>query len=140
MSDASQKPVSQLGETADPEARRAKSGGKSRSKKKVTQLGDFRLMKKLGQGGMGVVYLGQDPQIGRRVALKTLEPPAGLADAERAQVRQRFFAEAAAVGRLSHPHIVQIYDVGEDRELAYIAMELIEGSESDRCPVASATP
>lgn len=96
------------------------------------RLGRYQVESELGRGAMGVVYLGQDPRIGRRVALKTLALPPDLAGADATAVKQRFFDEAAAAGRLSHPHIVQIYDAGEDRGVAFIAMELIEGHDLSR--------
>ena len=74
---------------------------------------------------MGVVYRAVDPLIEREVALKTLhnELPADVAD----EVRRRFLREARSAGRLSHPNIVTIFDVGQEGGAAYIAMELLEG-------------
>jgi len=88
-------------------------------------LGRYRILGELGRGAMGVVYRAVDPVIEREVALKTLhaELPADVAE----EVRVRFLREARSAGRLSHPNIVTIFDVGEDGGAAYIAMELLEG-------------
>lgn len=98
----------------------------------LSRLGRYQIDRELGRGATGIVYLGMDPKIGRQVAIKTLSLPAALDAGDPAPIKQRFFAEAAAAGRLSHPHIVQIYDAGEDRDLAYIAMELVEGQDLSR--------
>jgi serine/threonine-protein kinase len=81
---------------------------------------------------MGTVYLGRDPSIQRQVAVKTLNYAEIAAD-ELAEVKARFFREAEAAGKLSHPNIVTIYDVGEDHDMAYIAMELLEGQDLTHC-------
>jgi serine/threonine-protein kinase len=75
---------------------------------------------------MGTVYLGKDPSIGREVAVKTLSY-ADVEPQQLSEVKDQFFREAEAAGKLSHPNIVTIYDVGEDDDLAYIAMELLKG-------------
>jgi CHASE2 domain-containing sensor protein len=92
-------------------------------------LGRYRIEKEIGRGEMGIVYLGRDPKINRRVAIKTmaLSPEMGVKDL--GNVRERFFREAETAGRLHHPNIVTIYDVGEEHDLAYIAMEYLEGKE-----------
>jgi len=91
-------------------------------------LGRYRIEKVLGQGAMGTVYLGSDPKINRQVAIKTLAY-AQIEPEQLAQVKERFFREAEAAGRLNHPHIVTIYDVGEESDLAYLAMELLDGKD-----------
>ena len=78
---------------------------------------------------MGVVYLGKDPKIGRVVAIKTLALAQEFEADELAEVKERFFREAETAGRLSHPHIVTIYDAGEEHDLCYIAMELLKGGD-----------
>jgi eukaryotic-like serine/threonine-protein kinase len=91
-------------------------------------LGRYKVLKELGRGAMGVVYLGKDPTIQRFVAIKTMQLDE-IDDAEKLQkVRERFFQEAESTGRLSHPNIVTIYDAGEEQDLGYIAMELLEGT------------
>jgi len=91
-------------------------------------LGRYRIEKVLGQGAMGTVYLGVDPKINRQVAIKTLAYDQ-IEPTELPNVKARFFREAEAAGRLSHPHIVTVYDVGEENDLAYMAMELLEGND-----------
>jgi serine/threonine-protein kinase len=76
---------------------------------------------------MGVVYRGRDPRINREVALKAIPLTDEFEAEELEQARARFFREAEMAGRLSHPHIVTIYDAGEDHGVAYIAMELLRG-------------
>ncbi len=91
-------------------------------------LGRYEIIKELGHGAMGTVYLGRDPSINREVAIKTLS----YSDVEAQQlndVKEQFFREAEAAGKLSHPNIVTIFDVGEDHDMAYIAMELLKGKE-----------
>ena len=91
-------------------------------------LGRYEIQKELGRGAMGTVYLGKDPKINRLVAIKTIrfdEVDPALLD----ETRQRFFREAEAAGTLSHPNIVTIYDVGEDYDVAYVAMELLDGND-----------
>ncbi len=95
-------------------------------------LGRYEILKELGQGAMGTVYLGRDPSIQRQVAIKTLNYAEIAAD-ELADVKARFFREAEAAGKLSHPNIVTIYDVGEDHDMAYIAMELLDGQDLTHC-------
>lgn len=85
-----------------------------------THLDRYELQARIGQGGMGTVYKAYDPTLHRLVALKAIS----LVDPEQ---RRRFQQEARAAGRLNHPHIVTVYDVGEVADLAYIVMELIEG-------------
>jgi eukaryotic-like serine/threonine-protein kinase len=80
-------------------------------------------LKVLGRGAMGTVYEARDPDQGRSVAVKTMTP--GLA--ETPELRARFLREAEAAGRLRHPNIVTVYDLGQHRGRPYIAMELVEG-------------
>lgn len=90
-------------------------------------LGRYKILKELGRGAMGLVYLGKDPTIQRFVAIKTMRLDE-IDDQDKLQeVKARFFREAESAGRLSHPNIVTIYDAGEQGDLGYIAMELIEG-------------
>ena len=92
-------------------------------------LGRYQVEKELGKGAMGVVYLGRDPKIGRTVAIKTLALSAEFEGADLADARERFFREAETAGRLQHPHIVTIFDAGEEHDLAYIAMEFLQGRD-----------
>ena len=91
-----------------------------------SKIGKYEIQGTLGRGGMGAVYLGFDPAISRAVAIKTIAKDS-LDEGELQHLLARFRHEAQAVGRLAHPRIVQIYDYGEDDELAYIVMELVHG-------------
>jgi tRNA A-37 threonylcarbamoyl transferase component Bud32 len=95
----------------------------------VTHVGRYEIEKTLGRGAMGIVYLARDPLIDRKVALKTLRLDVDTEIAD--EFRERFLREAQAAGRLNHPGIVTIHDVGEDRStgVLYIAMEYIEGRD-----------
>jgi serine/threonine-protein kinase len=89
-------------------------------------IGKYRVEGVLGQGGMGTVYRAFDPAIQRQVAIKTVNK--GTLDPINLQYAlMRFRHEAQAVGRLTHPRIAQIYDYGEDSDIAYIVMELVNG-------------
>ena len=90
-------------------------------------LGRYKVLKELGRGAMGLVYLGKDPTIQRFVAIKTMQLNQIDSDDKLQDVKSRFFREAESTGRLSHPNIVTIYDAGEENDLGYIAMELIQG-------------
>ncbi len=91
-------------------------------------LGRYQVVKELGRGAMGVVYLGKDPTIQRLVAIKTMRLDDIDKEEELKEFRDRFFREAESTGRLSHPNIVTVYDAGEQEGLAYIAMEYLEGT------------
>lgn len=91
-------------------------------------LGRYKVLKELGHGAMGFVYLGKDPTIQRFVAIKTMRLDQISHDEKLQDVKARFFREAESTGRLSHPNIVTIYDAGEQDDLGYIAMELLEGT------------
>jgi len=92
-------------------------------------LGRYQVERELGRGAMGTVYYGKDPKINRVVAIKTLDLSAEFEGKELDQVKERFFREAETAGRLNHPNIVTIYDAGEEHDLAYIAMEYLEGKD-----------
>ena len=92
-------------------------------------IAHYRIVSLLGQGGMGAVYLADDTRLGRRVALKIL-PPEMAADPER---MQRFVQEARLASALTHPNVATIYEIGQDKELWFLAMEYVEGEPlSDR--------
>ena len=86
-------------------------------------LGDFRLLREIGRGGMGIVYEAEQASLGRRVALKVLPVTTGID----ARQLARFQIETQVAAALHHPHIVPIFAVGHDRGLHYYAMQLIEG-------------
>jgi serine/threonine-protein kinase len=91
------------------------------------KLGKYQITGVLGEGAMGVVYRGFDPDIRRVVALKTIRKQGGDNAQSAAQSAARFRNEAQAAGRLLHPGIVGVYDFGDDGRVAYIAMEFVEG-------------
>jgi hypothetical protein len=92
------------------------------------RLGPYRIRRVLGSGGMGIVFQAEDPQLDRAVALKVMKPAlAAIADA-----RERFLREARAMAAVKSDHVVTIYQVGEDRGVPYLAMELLQGESMDR--------
>ncbi|HEX5476321.1 MAG TPA: protein kinase, partial [Burkholderiales bacterium] len=91
------------------------------------QIGRYRILGELGRGAMGIVYRAEDPSLERVVALKTISLQ-GEAEG-REDYRKRFLVEAKAAGRLTHPNIVTAYDFGEQDGIAYLAMELLEGTD-----------
>ncbi len=97
-----------------------------------SMLGRYQVEKELGKGAMGVVYLGRDPKINRVVAIKTMALSQEFEADELEEVKSRFFREAETAGRLTHPNIVTIYDAGEEHDLAYIAMEFLQGHDLTR--------
>ena len=108
----------------------------------ITQLGRYTILGELGRGAMGVVYRAQDPALDRPLAIKTIFISAE--DADRSEYEARFTQEARAAGKLAHPGIVTIYDVGREGDLIYMAMELLEGTDlrtrlkSGKLPTAEA--
>ncbi len=94
-------------------------------------LGRYEVIKEIGKGAIGTVYLGRDPKINRKVAIKTLRYDDVSPDQIK-EVKERFFREAEAAGRLSHPNIVTIYDCGEDYDITYMAMEYLNGHDLAR--------
>ncbi|MFH1368364.1 MAG: CHASE2 domain-containing protein [Elusimicrobiota bacterium] len=92
-------------------------------------LGRYTIVKELGRGAMGTVYLGKDPKINRQVAIKTLRFDDEVDEATAKSIKERFFREAESAGNLNHPNIIKIFDAGEDNELSYIAMELLDGDD-----------
>jgi predicted Ser/Thr protein kinase/tetratricopeptide (TPR) repeat protein len=93
------------------------------------KLGRYEVVRELGKGAMGIVYLAKDPLIGRLVALKTIRPAAHADDDETKEFQQRFIREAQAAGILNHPAIVTVHDIGQDdgTGVSFIAMEYVEG-------------
>ena len=91
-------------------------------------IGRYEIIRTIGRGAMGEVFLGRDPHINRLTAVKTVRFEDRFAEDDIEQVKGKFFREAESAGTLSHPHIVTIYDAGENGNTAYIAMEFLEGS------------
>ena len=103
-------------------------------------LGRYEILGEIGRGAMGTVYRARDPKIDRIVALKTIRA-LGLSADDEAGYRERFFREAQAAGKLSHPGIVTIYDVGEEEttQTPYIVMEYISGQTVESLLTGKAT-
>jgi eukaryotic-like serine/threonine-protein kinase len=101
------------------------------------RIGHYRIERKIGEGGMGVVYSARDERLARTIALKTLSAPAPDETA-----RQRLWREARAAASVNHPNVCQIYEIGEDAGRVFIAMELLEGealaARLDRGPLTAA--
>lgn len=91
------------------------------------QFGRFKVLRTLGGGGMGQVYLAEDPVIGRKVAIKVVKADPGLETEELEELHARFEREFQSAGTLSHPNIVTVYDVGKEGEDTFIAMEYLPG-------------
>ncbi|UCF56798.1 MAG: CHASE2 domain-containing protein [Deltaproteobacteria bacterium] len=92
-----------------------------------SRVGRYDIIEELGKGSMGQVYKALDPKINRLLAIKTIRFSDEFEEDVIQQIKERFFREAEIAGQLSHPSIVTIYDVGEDRDLTYMAMEFLEG-------------
>src|ERR1041384_6325241 len=97
----------------------------------MDRIGRYKIVRELGRGAMGVVYHAIDPNIGRPVAIKTIQFSAVRKPEEQERLRERLFREARSAGMLSHPGIVTIYDVEQQGDLAYIAMEYVDGPTLD---------
>jgi len=93
----------------------------------ISTLGRYKIVAEIGQGAMGIVYKAVDPIIDRTVAIKTIN--LNLSRQELEEYEARFQQEIKAAGRLNHPNIVTIYDVGKTDQVAYMAMEFLEGNE-----------
>ena len=94
----------------------------------VERIADFRIVREVGRGGMGIVYEALQESLGRRVALKVLPAPQG---ADRTRLA-RFEREAAAAARLHHTNIVPVFGVGSEQDLCYYAMQFIDGEPLDQ--------
>ena len=93
----------------------------------LTQLGRYHILAELGRGAMGIVYRAEDPMLNRMVAIKTIIMSGDAS--ERAEYEARFYQEAKAAGGLNHPNVVTVHDIGREGDIAYMALELIDGVE-----------
>ena len=110
------------------------------SQMELPEFGRYIIEKELGRGAMGVVYLGRDPKINRQVAIKTLDY-SQFSDKDINSFKNRFLREAEAAGRLSHSNIVTVYDMGEEEDFAFIAMDFVAGVPlSDYTAVSALLP
>jgi serine/threonine-protein kinase len=105
----------------------AAAGGKREGTAGPQRLGRYVIDRRIGRGAMGAVYLAKDPRINRPVALKAIPIEKEFEDEELKEARLRFYREAESAGRLAHPNIITVFDAGEDKGLAYIAMEFVPG-------------
>ncbi|HTB11324.1 MAG TPA: ankyrin repeat domain-containing protein [Bryobacteraceae bacterium] len=103
------------------------------------RIGGYEILSELGRGAMGVVYHARDAAIGRPVAIKVIRIDPGTSPQEGAELRQRLIREASVAGKISHPGIVTVYQLGEDGDNVFIAMEFIEGSSLERLLVHNPT-
>ena len=92
------------------------------------KIGKYQVIERIGRGGMGMIFKAHDPVLDRAVALKVISTEIEVTD----ELRARFFREAQACARLSHPNIVTVYDMGEDDGRFFIVMEFLEGEELRR--------
>lgn len=93
----------------------------------MKNIGKYKITSILGKGAMGIVYRALDPDINREVAVKTIRFDLVSEEGDREEMMERFMREAQAAGKLTHPNIITIYDVGREKEMTYIVMQLIEG-------------
>jgi tetratricopeptide (TPR) repeat protein len=98
----------------------------------MDKIGKYKIDNILGKGAMGVVYKALDPDIDREVAIKTIRFDLISDGTDKEELMKRFIREAQAAGRLSHPNIVTIYDVGREEDLTYIVMQYIKGKSLQR--------
>ena len=114
------------------------SGADAGGERNQVKLGRYEIVRELGKGAMGIVYLAKDPLIGRLVALKTIRPSAHADDEDTREFQQRFVREAQAAGILNHPSIVTVHDIGQDEPsgMSFIAMEYVEGQNLKEVLVA----
>ena len=91
----------------------------------IQRLGKYRIIERIGRGGMGMVYKAHDPMLDRTVALKVISSDVDVTD----ELRARFFREAQACARLSHPNVITVFDMGEEDGQLFIVMEFLEGEE-----------
>ena len=102
------------------------------SEKKKPRLGRYEILEQIGKGAMGIVYKGRDPKLNRLTAIKTIRFIDEYDEDKADQIKAQFYREAEVVARLSHKNIVMMYDVGEDLDLSYLAMEYLKGESLEQ--------
>jgi serine/threonine protein kinase len=95
-------------------------------------LGRYEILEQIGKGAMGIVYKGRDPKLQRLTAIKTIRFIDDFDEDQVDEIKKQFYREAEVVAKLSHPNIVTVYDVGEDLDLSYLAMEYLEGESLEK--------
>ena len=103
-----------------------------REKSKMPKLGRYEILEQIGRGAMGIVYKGRDPVLNRLTAIKTIRFSDEFDDDKVDTIKAYFYREAEVVAKLSHPNIVTIYDVGEDLDLTFLAMEYLQGESLEK--------
>lgn len=103
--------------------------------KAMPTLGRYEILGQLGRGAMGIVYKGRDPKLNRLTAIKTIRFSDEFDESQVETIKEHFYREAEVVAKLSHTNIVTIYDVGEDLDLSYLAMEYLEGENLEKFTV-----
>jgi serine/threonine-protein kinase len=98
----------------------------------MKKIGKYEILSILGKGAMGIVYKALDPDIDRQVAIKTIRFDLDSEETDNEEIMQRFIREAQAAGKLTHPNIITIFDVGREKDLTYIVMQFIEGPSLQR--------
>ncbi len=98
----------------------------------MKKIGKYEIQSILGKGAMGIVYKALDPDINRQVAIKTIRFDLSSEETDTEEIMQRFMREAQAAGKLTHPNIITIFDVGREQDLTYIVMQFIEGPSIQR--------
>jgi len=93
---------------------------------------NYEIIKEIGRGGMGIVYLAQDKRLDRKVAIKVLQIDPNLSEQESGKIIKRFYKEGQSLAKLTHPNIVSIYDIGDEENHYYMIMEFIEGKSLAR--------
>jgi CHASE2 domain-containing sensor protein/tRNA A-37 threonylcarbamoyl transferase component Bud32 len=101
----------------------------------ITSVGRYKILETLGRGSMGLVYKALDPKINRLLAIKTIRFSDEFDEDVIQEIKDRFFREAEIAGQLSHPSIVTIYDLGDDHDLTFMAMEYLEGEDLEKFTV-----
>jgi len=127
LTGARKKKQSRASETGTATDQSIKQRVRAAAKPDEQTLGRYIIEKTLGRGAMATVYLGRDPKINRKVAIKTIALAEEFSSADLEAAKSQFIREAESAGRLNHPNIITIYDTGEDDDVAYLAMEYFKG-------------